>query len=256
MKTVGEIIARADSIRANPFTEAQKAEWVAQVDAKICADYLSKKYPTDGYRRQGDQSPVSLVPGGIKIKELFQIDFAIDTDGISADLMVLLEPSWIPKNGDQIVLTGLRSPRGTPAIPNPEMMNARWSIQDVLNEAWQHIEDEAPQHFRAWLQLKDSPTEETEAPVWWYVRGDNPEMAVWYSPKPTNPEWLLSVPEPWDELYVVHLLAQIDFYQGETIRHNAMLAKFQDLLEQYTAHLARQGEFEPKTIEDVPKIIY
>ena len=55
----------------------------------------------------------------------------------------------------------------------------------------------------------------------------------------TDPEAELSVPHPWDELYLRYLVMRIDLENGELERYNADAACFNRAWRDYAAHYAR-----------------
>ena len=65
-------------------------------------------------------------------------------------------------------------------------------------------------------------------------------------PKSLDDEIL--VPEPYDKMYVVYLMAQIDFYQGEYERYNAEISRFQTMLNNYSAYHQRNTASTPVKI--------
>lgn len=56
---------------------------------------------------------------------------------------------------------------------------------------------------------------------------------------PTKLTDKILVDAPYDEMYVVYLLAQMDFYMGEMTRYNAEIARFQTMLDSYSAYVER-----------------
>ena len=60
---------------------------------------------------------------------------------------------------------------------------------------------------------------------------------------PTKMTDEILIDAPHDEMYVVYLLAQIDFYMGEMTRYNAEIARFQTMLDSYTAYVQRNTAF-------------
>ena len=52
----------------------------------------------------------------------------------------------------------------------------------------------------------------------------------------TDPETVLLVPEPWDEVYLRWLEAQIDYHNGEYGRYNNAITAFNDVWEDYIKH--------------------
>lgn len=63
------------------------------------------------------------------------------------------------------------------------------------------------------------------------VFGDNADM-----------DTVLMVPEPWDELYVHWLEAQMHYANGEYDRYNNAIGMFTDFLTGYRGEIARTGE--------------
>lgn len=55
----------------------------------------------------------------------------------------------------------------------------------------------------------------------------------------TDPNTVLLVPEPFDDLYLRWMEAQIDYHNGENNRFNASILMFQSAWDSYAAHYNR-----------------
>ena len=55
----------------------------------------------------------------------------------------------------------------------------------------------------------------------------------------TDPETLLTLPQPWDEMYLRYLELQMDYLNGEIDRYNNSSQLFDGLFHSYAAHFHR-----------------
>lgn len=73
----------------------------------------------------------------------------------------------------------------------------------------------------------------------WVHYENAPEVAP-YTPE-TDPDTVLPVPAPWDELYLRYLQAQIDQVNGELTRYANSSTLYNSLLSAYRDHYNRTG---------------
>ncbi len=91
-------------------------------------------------------------------------------------------------------------------------------------------------------EIKPNPFTDTQKMEWVanldaQINSDYLHVSDYTIPSKIDSEILVA--SPYDEMYVVYLMAQVDFYQGEMNNYNAEITRFQTMLDNYSAYIQR-----------------